>query len=210
MNLLFLGASNTDCGHCFTPDNLGNGYVKIIRERLDSSSISIINGGSDGFTFPRILEKYLAFYSKTKFSGAVVLGGINEVGMLSDNGLSPQRCQALLEGSGEALKKLLLALFSNETREIYLLEPFLFSRPSRLLAWTPAYEAVRSRILSCMEPFKGRSLFFVPLQERLLALARCRGTENGSVDGIHLTSLGHSLVAECVIEAMERRKKDDL
>ena len=162
MNLLFLGASNTDCGHCFTPDNLGNGYVKIIRERLDSSSISIINGGSDGFTFPRILEKYLAFYSKTKFSGAVVLGGINEVGMLSDNGLSPQRCQALLEGSGEALKKLLLALFSNETREIYLLEPFLFSRPSRLLAWTPAYEAVRSRILSCMEPFKRALPLFCP------------------------------------------------
>ena len=64
MKYLFLGASNTDCDHCFTPDNLGKGYVKFFALRQAFAGDTVINGGTNGFTYPRILQKYLAFYRK--------------------------------------------------------------------------------------------------------------------------------------------------
>lgn len=124
MKLLFLGASNTDCGHCFSEDNLGYGYVKVVHDLLlqkaqkdypsemslstsDSSvqikadhsgtpgnlpkgictSTVIINGGTDGFTFPRILRKWEQSWKRTAFDAVFILGGINEVGALMDSGM---------------------------------------------------------------------------------------------------------------------------
>ena len=67
MKYLFLGASNTDCDHCFTPDNLGKGYVKFFALRQAFAGDTVINGGTNGFTYPRILQKYLAFYREERF-----------------------------------------------------------------------------------------------------------------------------------------------
>lgn len=202
MNILFLGASNTDCGHCFTEDNLGNGYVKFIAERLDPKHFSVVNGGSDGFTFPRMYRKYLDFYSTRRFDAAVILGGINEAGMLADNGLNPHESQTLLDESEAALRELIYALFSNGTRQIFLLEPFLFSSPSILLSWLPAYESVRERIHACIKTFAKEPLIFVPLQNRLLSLANASNPDSVTTDGIHLAPLGHRMVADWVAQAM--------
>ena len=50
--LLFLGDSITDCGHSFDPENLGNGYVRIIAENfsVQKDDVKILNKGIDGFT----------------------------------------------------------------------------------------------------------------------------------------------------------------
>ncbi len=51
-DFLFLGDSITDCGHSFDPENLGNGYVRIIANYFKSQcqGKNIQNMGVDGFT----------------------------------------------------------------------------------------------------------------------------------------------------------------
>lgn len=51
MKLLFLGDSITDCGHCFTADNLGNGYVKHVSMGLLPSCM-VENGEQTALPFP--------------------------------------------------------------------------------------------------------------------------------------------------------------
>ena len=109
MKILFLGASNTDCGHCFTPDNLGDGYVKLTKEQLEASGIpaAAVNGGTDGFTFPRIYRKWLANWKDASFDAVCILGGINEVGALMDSGRTAAQRDAYLADAADALARLL-------------------------------------------------------------------------------------------------------
>ena len=172
MKLLFLGASNTDCGHCFSKDNLGYGYVKMVHDLLlqkaqkdcpsemslstsDSSvqikadhsgtpgnlpkgictSTVIINGGTDGFTFPRILRKWEQSWKRTAFDAVFILGGINEVGALMDSGMDETSHRVLLQRSAVALSALLSGLSASGCPQIFVLEPFLFDTPQYLKSW---------------------------------------------------------------------------
>ena len=57
-NLLCLGDSITDCGRFFSDSPLGDGYVRILSEKLKSAGMDykITNCGVDGFTVARLLE----------------------------------------------------------------------------------------------------------------------------------------------------------
>lgn len=183
MKLLFLGASNTDCGHCFSEDNLGYGYVKMVHDLLlqkaqkdcpsemslstsDSSvqikadhsgtpgnfpkgictSTVIINGGTDGFTFPRILRKWEQSWKRTAFDAVFILGGINEVGALMDSGMDETSHRVLLQRSAVALSALLSGLSASGCPQIFVLEPFLFDTPQYLKSWMGTLEEVRGMI----------------------------------------------------------------
>lgn len=183
MKLLFLGASNTDCGHCFSEDNLGYGYVKMVHDlllqeaqkdcpsemSLSTSNCSvqikadhsgtpgnlpkgictstvIINGGTDGFTFPRILRKWEQSWKKTAFDAVFILGGINEVGALMDSGMDEPSRRKLLQRSADALSALLSGLSSSGCPQIFVLEPFLFDTPQYLKSWMGTLEEVRGMI----------------------------------------------------------------
>ncbi len=196
MKYLFLGASNTDCDHCFTPDNLGKGYVKFFALRQAFAGDTVINGGTNGFTYPRILQKYLAFYREERFDDVFLLGGINEAGMLADNGLSSRQSLLLLDRSESSLRQLIFCLYAQGTGRVFLLEPFLFPRSFGRESWIPAYESVRRRLLCCAEDFKTLPFHFVPLQDPLTRLADSVGAEHITKDGIHLTSQGHRFVAD--------------
>ena len=57
-----LGDSITDCEHCFCPDSMGNGYVKLLSERLfnEGFDCQVRNRGTDGFTIQRLLQRVCA------------------------------------------------------------------------------------------------------------------------------------------------------
>ena len=56
-NFVFLGDSITDAGRLWLPEynGLGNGYVKILSEKL-SDKFSVINKGHGSFTLPFLLR----------------------------------------------------------------------------------------------------------------------------------------------------------
>lgn len=106
MNILFLGGSTTDCGHCFTPDNLGNGYVKKLSLL---PGITATNGGTDGFTFPDVLRKWRLMYAQNSYDCVVVTCGINDIGVIADLEEAGRHdaAAAFLENSMAALRTLL-------------------------------------------------------------------------------------------------------
>lgn len=180
MNLLFLGDSITDCGHCFGEDGLGDGYVKKIAQQLNpprsavrpssgadcvrntqksrepqceqteksgsAKKIRVTNGGTDGFTFPRIYQKWKRQYASASWDIVSILGGINEVGAIMDSGLSEEAAGSLLSSSEQALYTLLRQLLRKDVRRILLPEPFLFPHPAYLISWMPLLDKVRQMI----------------------------------------------------------------
>lgn len=239
MKLLFLGASNTDCGHCFSEDNLGYGYVKIVHDLLlqtaqkdipsdmsrstadcsvqikaDRSgtpgnlpkrictSIIIINGGTDGFTFPRILRKWEQSWKGTAFDAVFILGGINEVGALMDSGMDEPSRRKLLQRSADALSALLSGLLASGCPQIFVLEPFLFDTPQYLKSWMGTLEEVRGIIRQTVASH--RRIYLLPTQPLLDDAVQRFGISAITKDGIHLAQQGHRVLAE-MIESFIRK-----
>lgn len=203
MNILFLGDSITDCGHCFTKDNLGNGYVKYVASHISGTAV---NGGCDGFTFPSILRKYRQFYSGSACDTAVVAGGINEVGVVLNTGLDEEQAARFLRQSTEALKLLLNALSENGTGRILVVEPFLFPVPEERRLWGPCLEEVRRQIRGAVRNFPhahsvgpSASIALLPVQDALDKLAASAGYGAITTDGIHLTDAGHKILAREIL-----------
>lgn len=205
MKILFLGDSITDCNHNFTPDCLGEGYVKIFSQ--DHPGTEIINGGSDGFTFPRTLEKWRRTYASAHCDCAVITGGVNEAGVVMNTCLQPEQASLFLDRSQTALHDLLSGLISRSTRRIVLVEPFLFPTPQYRLSWMPTLYEVRRRIRETASGFSSDTVLCISVQKQLEELARVHDAisyEAVTTDGIHLTEAGHRSLAGAVASVLFR------
>lgn len=192
MNILFLGDSITDCEHCFTADNLGNGFVKKLSL---FPGITATNGGTDGFTFPRILQKWQKMYAQNQYDVVVITGGINETGILADIGLPCREADLLLERSMHALALLLDELSRQGTKRILLIEPFLFPFPGYRSLWIPVLKTVRRNMKKTVSAFDPDTVRLLSVQEKLDTLAGQIGCPAVTTDGIHLTDAGHDCLA---------------
>ncbi len=177
MNILFLGDSITDCDHCFTRDNLGTGYVKMLSLL---PGITVTNGGTDGFTFPDVLRKWRQMYAQNTYDCVVMTCGINDVGVIADLNEAgrPEIASAFFRDSMAALQTFLeevtgitssfseydsfecekndIAIrpegFAHASR-ILLLEPFLFPIPKARTHWLPILNEVRAGIRAAAAAF---------------------------------------------------------
>ena len=140
--------------HSGTPGNLPKGIC---------TSTVIINGGTDGFTFPRILRKWEQSWKRTAFDAVFILGGINEVGALMDSGMDETSHRELLLHSADALSALLSGLSSSGCPQIFVLEPFLFDTPQYLKSWMGTLEEVRGMIRQTVASVLPAFLVYVPI-----------------------------------------------
>lgn len=209
MKLLFLGASNTDCDHCFSKDNLGYGYVKMVHDLLQKKRsecnkifddpLVVVNGGTDGFTFPRIYQKWKMTWQGTAFDAVFLLGGINEVGALMDSGMDEASHQKLLRHSSDALTSLLSDLPRSNCRKIFVLEPFLFDTPQYLKSWMRTLAEVQQMIRQTVTAFPPASVRLLETQSFLDEAAQNLGLLEVTKDGIHLAQMGHFTLAEIIV-----------
>lgn len=220
MNILFLGDSITDCDHCFSPDNLGYGYVKFIHElfvtNLPDSNIRITNGGTDGFTVPRILQKWNLLYSCQSWDIVCILAGINEVGYLM--GL-PAPDESLIneyiKRSSTAFMELLSSMHNHNVKRIVILTPFLFEQPAYLISWKSTSAKICSIIQELCQDFihtqpsAYSALSVHSLQNYFDLLVKDFPPHVLSADGIHLTELGHQKLGEYLYQIMSFRVSHD-
>ena len=218
MKLLFLGASNTDCRHCFSDDNLGYGYVKYTAQKLFDafpekfSKNSITNGGTDGFTFPRIYQKWQRLYQNMPYDIVVILGGINEVGVIQNTGLYGNAAREYLSDSAAALMQLLSSILNSGTKHVLVCEPFLFSWPDYLLNWMENLHHVRQMICQTANQYPEDFVYYVPTQHLFQesAVFPNNSVPEGSsfsacapavtTDGIHLSDTGHAILGELLFQ----------
>ena len=224
MNILFLGDSITDCGHSFTGDDLGNGYVKKLSHL---PGVCAANGGTDGFTFPDVLRKWRLMYAQNRYDCVIMTCGINDVGMAADfkEAGRDADASAFLTGSMAALRTLLCELTgtvcaqtpsaygqvlniptlpsdtASPVSRILLLEPFLFPIPQARELWLPVLQEVRDRIQETITDFY--SARYVPTQAALDRLAGQVGLSAVTTDGVHLTDKGHDCLAKLVADTLD-------
>ena len=193
-NFVFLGDSITDANRLWLPEykGLGNGYVKILAEKL-SGEFTSINKGHDTFTLPFLLRNLKTDCLSFSPAAVSILIGINDIGVAKNTGKS-LRAQEFASNYDTLIRRLLEASISS----VFLLSPFIFSRPQEYLNWLPEVREVENTIENLARQYQ---LPFLPLQERIQESEKQYGTEMLTPDGIHLTPFGHELLAKWWLEA---------
>ena len=120
------GDSITDCGHCFSPDFLGDGYVKMLAGRFhrEGYEIQMRNCGTDGFTVQRLLQR-VKTDSTIIGNLAAVLIGINDIGMMMNTDRTPAQQEEMM-GSFQEHYLELLTILTKSSCSVILMEPFVF------------------------------------------------------------------------------------
>lgn len=195
--LLFAGDSITDAGHLWevTPNFWGNGYVALIGQRM--SGDKVVNSGHDGATSGLMRRWWHADCISKSPDVVTILVGIND---LSEEFISWRKIDGA-ESYAENLEWMI-----NETREkngayVILMEPFIFPRPAEYINWMKPLEAYRGKVRELAEKYKTG---FVPLWDVFQAAQKKYRVDELTVDGIHLTELGHEILADAWIAEYER------
>ena len=193
-NFVFLGDSITDAERLWLPDynGLGNGYVQLLAEKL-SHEFTVINKGHDSCTLPFLLRNLKTDCLSFSPAAVSILIGINDIGVAKNTGKS-LRAQEFASNYDTLIRRLLEASISS----VFLLSPFIFSRPQEYLNWLPEVREVETIIETLTRRYQ---LPFLPLQNRMLEAEKQYGTDTLTTDGIHLTPFGHELLAKWWLEA---------
>ena len=185
--ILFLGDSITDCYHSFDPDNLGEGYVRMIASHL-SSQYEVVNKGVDGYTLPSVKRMWNQVSSMYKPDIISILVGINDICMIETTGIDKEFA---LEEFKLTYKTLIESIRKQFSGPIIIMEPFVFPKPEELKNWYCSLNKMNDLIKSIAEQYH---LTFIPLWEDLLYAANTQGTDAITVDGVHLTPAGHEIL----------------
>jgi len=209
--LLCLGDSITDCGRLFSADPSGNGYVKILSGLLHNAGydFSMENRGIDGFTLERLLQNMDSWLEASDPDIVTVLIGINDIGIMMNTRRTPQQQQTLMKEFSvryEILIRNLSAIQhttpSPSTLKLFVLEPFIFPWPQCYISWMPLLTQMSGQILKISKKYRA---VFVPLQDALIKEASRVGMDAITIDGIHLTPLGHQFLAEKIYSSITER-----
>ncbi|MDO4633559.1 MAG: GDSL-type esterase/lipase family protein [Eubacteriales bacterium] len=199
--LLCLGDSITDCNHLFSPSPYGDGYVRLLADELGADAdLQVLNRGIDGFTVQRLLDhsdEYLACNADV----ITILIGINDIGVMMNTNRTKLQQQTLLAEFCEKYKCLLSRLASQQT-SIVLMGPFIFPWPAFYQHWIPHTEAMSDLIKELADCFQ---LPFLPLQKRFQKELERHSVSELTTDGIHLTPLGHQLLAGWLLPLLKPR-----
>ncbi|MDO5424888.1 MAG: GDSL-type esterase/lipase family protein [Eubacteriales bacterium] len=190
--LVFLGDSITDSNHLWLADGrgLGDGYVHYLAEKLEERepSIRIWNKGQDGFTSAAVLRSLDFNCLKLRPDTVSLLIGVNDVAVAKSGTGSLESL-----GFREQIHEILERILECGTERIFCMGPFLFSSPQKFCSWFPDIKKAEDLFWQEAEFFH---LPFLPLHETLNQAAAQFGIHAVTTDGIHLTSLGHQLLAE--------------
>lgn len=169
----------------------------------NNSRFSLINGGVDGFTLPRIHRKWKQTWNGQCFNTVFLLGGINDVGDIMAHGTAKEIAAFVLTDALDAFDALLRGLIASRCYRIVAIEPFLFSVPEELVTWRPRLnelcQLLRSRTAQIQAEFPTVRLSCISVQERFDAAVAKDGAQSMTTDGVHPTENGHRMLAELLL-----------
>lgn len=189
-NLVFTGDSITDAGRRDMSPPLGHGYVAAIAERLPPAlqGWSIINTGVAGNRTRDLRARWERDVASLDPDVLSILVGINDVwrrfsdGDPTDVTAFETTYRVLLERTAAAANTALV-----------LCEPFLLPVTNDQHDWFGDLDPKRAVVRALASEFGAT---FVPLQDLLSDDADRLGTDALTTDGVHLTPMGHRLLAD--------------
>ncbi|MGF6824389.1 acyl-CoA thioesterase-1 [Microbacterium sp. ZKA21] len=187
--ILFFGDSITDAGRRNDPEQLGDGYVRLIAARLADArpDLRVVNRGIGGDRTGDLIARLDVDCIDENPDVVSILIGINDVWRRydDDDATSAEQFEA-------NLRTILTAIRERTDAAIVILEPFLLPVTDKLRFredLDPKIEIERR----LADEFGAT---FVPLDAVLAAAAQTDGPESIAGDGIHPTADGHRIVAE--------------
>ena len=200
--IIFLGDSITDAGRKSSPNQLGYGYVNILSESIKGSEgkWSIVNRGVDGYITERVARCLHHDCISLRPDYVSILVGINDIGMIACSKSSWQDKLYLLEDSIRSYHEMLFDLSRETSAKVITLEPFVFPKDDKYQDWIPWQKKMSKNIHKLA---KNYGAHFIPTQEPLNRKIEELGYEAVTTDGIHLTPLGHQLLADILKESFQ-------
>lgn len=194
--LLFLGDSITDCNHYFEPENLGFGYVRMISDKMNAPdrNYQVLNKGNDGFTVSRVHQMWKRSCKDLHPDFITILIGINDLAVIKNTG---KTITVELSEFCSSYQSLITEIRRTAHCPILLMEPFIFPQPAEYRLWEEDLQMI-SKIIQDIAV--KNELHFLPLWEMFCDAANKKGTSALTTDGIHLTSYGHSLLADAWLQ----------
>src|SRR5471030_1493711 len=183
--VLFIGDSVTDCGRRDdAPDFLGDGYVRLIAERLTDRHI--INVGISGNRVIDLRDRWHIDVVEQKPDILTVYIGINDTWRRYDE--NDPTSPTFFEADYRAC----LSDLGGASRLI-LVEPFVLPVNDEQEHWHEDLDEKRAVVERLAAEFGSG---FVPLQSLLAAAAEDHGATALAADGVHPTELGHRTIAD--------------
>src|SRR4051794_10974484 len=132
--IVFIGDSITDAGRLNDPEGLGDGYVRIVAERMSAAGDRrrIINTGTSGNRIPHLAERWEADALAHKPATLSVFVGINDVWRRFDDELDGPTETAAFEAG---YRDLLAEARTRFDPRLILVEPFLVPVSSEQREW---------------------------------------------------------------------------
>ena len=187
--ILFIGDSVTDCGRRDDePDFLGDGYVRLIADRL--SGRHVINAGISGNRAIDLRDRWHIDVVEQKPEILTVYIGINDTWRRYDE--NDPTSAATFEANYRAC----LADVGGASTLI-LVEPFVLPVNEEQEHWHEDLDEKRAVVARLAAEFGAG---FVPLQLLLSTQAEDHGATALAADGVHPTALGHRMIAEAWLE----------
>jgi len=189
--LLFTGDSITDCDHLWDEgdEKLGNGYVRLVSQRFPEANI--INRGHNGYTAFQLCARWADDCIRHSPDIVTILVGINDI--------CAHVCGAGGYGAKEFsgyLQQMIRETYEHTAAQIILMEPFLFPKPAEYQNWFPALDSFRAQVRRLAEE---NHTGFVPLHSIFRQAMETTPIDALTIDGIHVTPLGHRLIADALI-----------
>lgn len=195
---LFLGDSITDSHRLWQPENngLGDGYVKILSDISMKKSLPdiYINKGHDGFTLSSLYRNLSIDCYPCHPDVVTILIGINDIAAARNSARS-----FLPEIFALQYEQLLNQIWTHTHAELLCMAPFIFPHPQEFSLWIPNIIQTEKVISDLADKY---SFPFLSLQAYLNNTAIQKGYDKITLDGIHLTSFGHQLIASRWLETV--------
>ena len=210
MKILFQGDSITDAGRDkFHLQNLGNGYVSIIANKLNKvgKTHELLNTAVAGNRVGDMYARWIEDTLNLEFDVLSVLCGVNDIGfqLRRNCGADAEKFRFIYDRMLYEVKE------KDESVQIVLMEPFIFKvnlEDIDMRNQNDIYDqydvwsrCIRERSTVIKDLAKKYNAIFVPLMDNFETLSIEKGAEYFSADGVHPNLQGHKVIAEEWIKA---------
>jgi acyl-CoA thioesterase I len=198
--ILFIGDSITESGRWKDPEQIGYGYVRLIRDYLITSYpnrfFDVINCGVSGNRIPDLLARWEQDVIDLQPDIVSISIGINDVWRQLDH---PEKEQVYPEQFEQIYTELALQTKEKTKARLVFMEPTIIGEDihsegnKKLLPYVEIVQKITQR-------FQG---ILVPTHRVFLEYLRSRSPYRLTTDGVHMNSIGNMLMARTWIRAVK-------
>lgn len=197
--IVFIGDSITDSGRRAEPEELGDGYVRMIRDQLICESPVnapvIINKGVGGNRVTDLAERWEQDVLNERPTVLSISIGINDVWRQLDS----KEMNQILPGKFEQVYRRLLD--QSEGIRLVLMEPTIIEENPR----SEGNELLKPYVKIVQKLAGEYGAVLVPMHQAFIEYVSAEGEHKLTTDGVHMNSTGNTLMARTWLQAIREK-----